>query len=301
VTWGLQLPRWKVNVFLFLFDGSPLSEDEFRRYLSSYAAPGGNDSPGQGEVETEKLRALVLEAMRELLRDLWPNSGPASIKALIVSEHLDSQPIRRQTALDLDSEPGMRLSVRARPSRITTPGADTFEDWIGLAPHVQPLGVPDLDALSQEAFEFHHQRREIGLKSLADYGQVSIHAKPAIQRMLTETNQTQSARRHIERLTQLLWEYDAYHVGLADQTPALELKITAFDWAEMLGAGSSFLSWGNWPISVYWNDPKAVLMFVNGFWENFYNLDRKDRDKASVIAQLCEMADLPHPRTRRKS
>jgi hypothetical protein len=148
-----------------------------------------------------------------------------------------------------------------------------------------------------EAHRIQCQRYTVALEHLGRYGQVAIHARPTLRRLLDQGSTAVQTRKQLAGLTTLLWQYDDYQVGIADSTPALELKIIGFDGALMMGGGS-FPGWGSWPLALLWNDPKAVLMFAADFWENFDRIQPRNRDKASVIEQLCELAELPHPRER---
>src|SRR5207248_9527776 len=133
-----------------------------------------------------------------------------------------------------------------------------------------------------EAYAIQCRRYEIALEHLEKYGQVAIHARPTLQRLLGQRGTAAQVRNQLAGLTALLWRYDDFHVGLADRTPALELKIIVLDGALMMGAGS-FPGWGSWPMTLHWKDPKAVLMFAADFWENFHRIQDRDREKGSVI------------------
>ena len=291
LTWGLQLPKWKVDLLLALFDGSPLSPVELQRYLSTYDQ---RDTADDAETYTSAdFRGAVLRAMGEF-RD--PDTDLASVKVSISDARLGSALRRARASFEVESQPGMRLHVKAAPASHTTP-PPSFEEWVRSfsndEPETESSSEPDL----REAYAIQCQRYRVALDHLEAYGQVAIHARPTLQSWLRQERTAAQLREQLAGLTNLLWKYDDFQVGLADSTPALELKIIGFDGALMIGAGS-FPGWGSWPLMLHWKDPKAVLMFAADFWENFDRIPRRDRDKSSVIEQLCALAELPHPRDR---
>ena len=298
LTWGLKLPKWKVDLILALFDGNALSEDEYVRYLSPYDDKRGSTLP----VCEEQLRSDCLRVMEELLAK-WsvPNHGPVSVSVSLLSARPSNLQDFEMSTLVLESQPGMRLVIDAGLSRVIDPYPETAEEFaqrLGLGRGGSAL--QDGDALSQR-LEIQRKRQEVFLKTLEQYGITGIHSKTGIKSLLTQEDEAgrKQVRRQIERMTDLLWRYDRFNVGLAEHTPALELKIVGFDWARMRGASDLLFGQANWgPSVVLWNDPQVVLLFVKDFWENFYKLPAVDRDKGSVIQTLCDLAELPHPQHR---
>jgi hypothetical protein len=291
LTWGLQLPKWKVDLVLALFDGRPLSADECRRYLSSYSAEQSWAAVGPEAYEREGLRRDALRALGESLSGLWPSSGPTPVTVSIApGAGADSWLVHASVTLALESEPGMRLVVKAEPSSVTDPPPDDFDEW------VHRLGTADAGSVSleqlQQIYTLMRRRHETWLARVEEHGQTAIHSRPALQRLLSNDQQRGRGLRQITRLVRLLRDHDAFHVALAETTPPLELLIVGLDRALMVGAGTPTVGWGNWPFLLSWDDPKAVLMFVDDFWKNYYAIEPANRDKASVIRQLSELAGL---------
>jgi hypothetical protein len=193
----------------------------------------------------------------------------------------------------------MRQVVKAEPASVTDPMPATFEDWARRLTQTGQVGHETApDAPLHQIYDLMRQRHQVWLERVEEYGQVAIHSRPALERLLASHEHRDRARRQIERLTELLWRFESFHVALADTTPPLEMLIVGLDRALMVGAGTPTVGWGNWPFLLSWDDPKAVLMFVDDFWKNYYAIAPKARDKESVIHELCDLAGLAHPRHR---
>ena len=300
VSWGLRLPKWKVDLFLELFDGTPLSEPEFDRYLFLYEHEEKPATVAAVQDGGERLRSNWFTATHELLADwLWPHRGPVSVNVSVHSDQTNNDLERERAVLELESRPGMHLAIRSVPLRFTVPPPRDKEEYAFQLEKADPLS-PQPGADIEERFAIELKRHETFHQTLRTYGYISIHSMPTIKHLLQQQDEYKRllAREQLRRLTSLLWEYDDFHIGLADNTPFLELKIVGFDWAIMAGAIDSLFERANWgPRFVQWNDPTIVLTFVSDFWENFYRLPPNAREKAAVIDSLCEIAELPHPRS----
>ncbi len=290
LTWGLRLPKWKVDLVLALFDGQPLRADECRRYLSSYGTGEPCDAVDAELYEHEGLRRDAMRALGESLSGLWPSPGPTPVTVSIApGAGADSWLVHATVTLALESELGMRLVVKAEPSSVTDPPPDNFDDWVRRLGGAAAGSVP-IEQL-QQIYALMRRRHETWLARVRAHGQAAIHSRPALQRLL-ESEHRERGLRQIRRLLALLRDCDTFDIALAETTPPLELLIVGLDRALMVGAGTPTIGWGNWPFLLSWDDPKAVLMFVDDFWKNYYAIVPSSRDKASVIRQLRELAGL---------
>src|SRR6266511_3018618 len=124
VSWGLQLPRWKVDLFLMLFDSTPLSEAEFQRFLLPYHQVSFSEQGNRSGDGTGSFQASCFRAMSELLTEwLWPSADPVSVGVSILDAKLGAYTARMEAMLQLEAQPGMRLIVKAEPSELTRPQA----------------------------------------------------------------------------------------------------------------------------------------------------------------------------------
>jgi hypothetical protein len=182
---------------------------------------------------------------------------------------------------------------------LTNPALETIESFEEWNAHQFPPDWSDANASTGEdlpqIYQVECERQHLAIEQIRTYGQVCIHSKRSLGHALQQKGRGLLVRNRIQKLVQLLWECDTFHVALAEATPGLEIKTIGFERGIMVGTGGLRFGWRNWPIVVHWNDSKAVLIFVADFWENFYRIDAEDRDKMHVVDQLCEMAELPLP------
>jgi len=290
LTWGLRLPRWKVDVLLDLFSGQPLTESEATHFLSSYHSEQYGAGPaGEPDGDADRVpRALRL--LRENLRWRWPDDGPvqAAVKFYSAEPSREIEIVRQVHAME--ARAGMRLIVTEAPSNLTDPPTE-YAAWLRseiLSRQPDALALMPEEQLL-ERFELATQRHAQFLLNLREYGEAVIHSLPYLQQMVGHADPVirERSRRQVRRLIELLETYEQFHVGLADTKPLLELEVKSFDWAMLRGTGTLLQGASAWgPRDLEWTDPSIVLLMVESFWSSYYSLSPAHRERHSVIEAL---------------
>lgn len=84
--------------------------------------------------------------------------------------------------LALESEPGMRLVVKAKPSSVTDQPPESFDEWVR---HLEGAGNASLPIEQLHLiYERRRKRYEVWLTRVQEHGQAAIHSRPALQRLL---------------------------------------------------------------------------------------------------------------------
>ncbi|RMF84969.1 MAG: hypothetical protein D6736_18260 [Nitrospinota bacterium] len=288
LTWGLELEQAWIDAILWLYDGEPLNEDEIRRYVRGYlpeAAPA--------KYTTTELRRLVLCLLQEALsaHDQSPRVQPVTVKLIFSGDEraiLEAD----EALLQMERLPGQSLLVSEYPSHLThPPEAHKSGELVG--------SRFITDALRQQWLSVNWKRVETFYHNLELYGQRSIHCKASVQRYLqrdfSHRLTLEQRRRQIAHWITLLESYDHYQVGLAETTPALELKLKGTVQAMMRSAcryeDDRWPHWG--PRYVLWVDETSVFRFFLNFENAWDAIPPQDRDKEEVIRWLRTL--LSHP------
>ncbi len=281
LTWGLALSPERINALLWLYDGELLTEDEIRRYIRGYCPHAQPLHP-----TTQELRRQVYSLLHEALDySIETTRGQPVMVKIIFSGDERAILEADEELLHLERIPGQVLLVTEYPSHLTHPPAAHKSGELTSA-HLTT------DAIRQEWLSLNWKRLEAFIANLEQYGQRSIHCKPSLQKYLskdfTHRLSLEQRRRHIEHWLTLLEKYEHYQVGLAEKTPAWELKIKSTMHVMMRSAcrydDDDRSHWG--PRYVHWSDETSVLRFFLDFERAWEAIPVQDRSKGEVIAWL---------------
>ena len=281
LTWGLELDPVEIDAMLWLYDGNPLNEDEIRRYVRGYL-PEAHPQ----KYTALQLRCLVLRLLQKVLalHDQSIKVQPVTVKIIFSGDEravLEAD----EALLQMERLPGQSLLVTEYPSHLThPPEAHKSGELVG--------SRFITDALRQQWLSVNWKRVETFYHNLEHYGQRSIHCKASVRQYLQKDFShrltLEQRRRQIAHWITLLESYEHYQVGLAETTPALELKLKGTVQAMMRSAcryeDDRWPHWG--PRYVQWADEASVFRFFLNFENAWDAIPPRDRDKDAVIRWL---------------
>lgn len=290
---GLQLPIERVSALLWLFDATPLREDEEVKYRAAFAEerPHGGPESKPSNGTHVSYETILLDMLREAA------SGPTAHKAdveVVFRSGEDSIVEGEKFLLNIEARPGQRMLAIRYPSVLVL-GQNILEKMPSFHPSLR----------SQRALETQKSmvlaRERVHDATVRRYGERVVHSKRNLEAYLTTANDTpRSLRERGQQIARYIeWlRNPSYHfsVGLAEETSSLDMWIKHGSATILRGSPvgakvgrrdgqeSSTDSWG--PRWIVWHDRRSVLAFQWEFENNWWKIPDRDRNRHEVAAQL---------------
>jgi hypothetical protein len=294
LNFGLRRSQKDIDAVLWLYEGEsfmPLQENE----VSDEKSPLKIAQSNQYRNGTE-LRSHIIDLITKALRVFIPNPKKDDAKVQMIFELDQVLGIESdQALLEIESNPGQRLTVTKYPSYLTYP-PDIYDYGKWRASYEQLS-----DEGKQKRREVSDKRRRVFLQHLQVYGERSIHSKGSLSRYLQpECKHRLSYQQRIKQVKhwiKLLDTYDHYEIGLAEEEPELELAIKNTVGAFLSGPpGETYsqetpskeqgIHCGPWYVK--WCDEESIFAFLVDFERNWAAIPDEWRKKTTVINWLRE-------------
>lgn len=298
---GLKRPRKDIDAILWLYEGElfkPLQEREAPSYLKPLET---------AEYATgTHLRDHIVDLLTKALRVYIPGPVKEDSTVKMIFELDQALGVESDEALlEIESEPGQRLTVTKYPSGLTYP------------PHIYDYGqwrIP-YEQLSDEGKQKRSavtdKRRQIFSEHLQLYGERSIHSRESLTRYLQpKCKHRLSYERRVENVKHwidLLDRNEHYEVGLAQEEQELELAIKNTVGAFLTGPAGEIHSLktqakdrgihcGPW--FVQWCDNVSIFAFFVDFEQKWAAIPEEWRNRTEIINWLRK--SLSHSLTKRR-
>lgn len=286
---GLELVQPRLDVLLWLYDGSPLSPQDFRAgpYLRKYLPEGPSAVYGD-----EELHSHAAVWLREVGTYYTGPQYRAKLRPpdVFFPDDSDERDWVQVSQIRLDQE---RISGHC--SRTSLLPHELVHPEINMADRAFDSRYYRSEELRKEALVIAEERRRVFYDRVATFGYRGIHSRQAISRYASDPSFSglplESRRKYAEALLDALRRYPYFEIGLVDAVPGTGLTVISTKSVVMRsvphGPVDESFQWGR--LFLVWTDERWVLRFLAEFETTWQRIPVQDRTKEAVIEQLERM------------
>jgi len=283
---GLDMPGYKINVILWLYDGKLFSKTDFFEFNNiDRKRYEGNASRNQ--YTYKKLRDYTLKLLKKSLNTFESKSLTKEAVKSISSTNEEALLQSVEELYKVEKIPGHGVLVSKHPPFLIRP-----EETLKVHRDMSKKG-------QERLLYIHKERRKVFYSHVGYYGYKSIHQKSCMEKYLSndppyrEIN-LKYRQEHIRQWIDILKTCPDYEIGMAEAT--FDMEIFNKNLACTMIRGSEFndyLDFGMNPFCslrfIHWKDEASTLRFFLECEESWDGIPVEDRDKGNVIDYLEDL------------